>query len=385
MQALKFFFLLLFPIVLLGCSGSDGGNDGGEIQELVLDLQTVDPGQTVSLDFYDPRQDSPPELNTFTLGNSTVQFATNVAYDTSNDTVFDIFLPESDEPTPLVIYIHGGSFLNGDKSRVYGSFQEHLQEALDNGVAYATINYRLLNPPPEIDNEGVWKSLNDSKRALQFIRHYAEQLNINPDQIAIYGASAGAGTALWLAFHNDMAGEGNGDAIDQQSTRISAVGAIETQATYDLLRWEQQVLSTTTPFAVTLAVAKAVNLEQLLLNFYGIRANPDVDTYDVLATPEAIAYRADVDMLGLMTVEDPPMWVGNYRIKFDLIDHCGGLSDGGCQVDWIFHHPLHAEALHDQAQFIGIESVAYYALNDEPFEDPSEEKVIPFMIRHIDF
>ena len=32
---------------------------------------------------------------------------------------FDIWLADSDKPTPLVIYIHGGGFVGGDKSKYY--------------------------------------------------------------------------------------------------------------------------------------------------------------------------------------------------------------------------------------------------------------------------
>lgn len=42
------------------------------------------------------------------------------------------------------------------------------------GVAFASIDYRLLQSP---DPDGVIKSLTDSTRALQFIRYHSQQLN----------------------------------------------------------------------------------------------------------------------------------------------------------------------------------------------------------------
>ena len=52
-----------------------------------------------------------------------------------------------------------------------------LQQTVLGGVAYASLNYRLL---AEVDKEGVIKPLTDCKRALQFIRYHAAELNIDP-------------------------------------------------------------------------------------------------------------------------------------------------------------------------------------------------------------
>lgn len=370
MKLTKILPVLLLPLVLQACNGSD--ND--DVQALSLELQSLAASESVSLVAYEPCDYADSEMASFSPSSNSVQFAQDVAYDSFEETAFDIFLPEADEPTPLIIYIHGGGFTCGDKSAVYARMQDHVQSTLDSGVAYATLNYRLLD---DVDSDGVHKALKDSRRGLQFIRYYAEELNIDPGQIAIYGASAGAGTALWLAFHDDMAGEGNGDVIDQQSTRIRAVGAIETQATYDLVRWEQDVLE---PVGVTLGIAVQLGMEQRLLSFYGLTPQTDEEVAAavdaVYNDPDVAVYRADVDMLALMTADDVPMWVNNYRITY---------TPSGSLIDWIFHHPLHAEALHERAQFVGLESVAYYPLNLTPFEDPSGEDVIPFLIRHIDF
>ena len=100
---------------------------------------------------------------------------------------FDIWLAESDVPTPLVIYIHGGGFISGDKSRYYKL--EDVTRFLDAGVSVATINYRFMNEPPY----GILASMEDSKRCLQFIRHNAQKYNIDKERIACAGGSAGAG------------------------------------------------------------------------------------------------------------------------------------------------------------------------------------------------
>ncbi|MBI3879230.1 MAG: hypothetical protein HY301_04100 [Verrucomicrobia bacterium] len=52
----------------------------------------------------------------------------------------DLWLAKSDKPTALVVFIHGGGFVAGDKSSFSGAM---LKECLDAGVSFAAINYRF--------------------------------------------------------------------------------------------------------------------------------------------------------------------------------------------------------------------------------------------------
>ncbi len=146
---------------------------------------------------------------------------------------FDLWLAESAKPTPLVIYIHGGGFFGGDKSKYYTS--PDLVRFLEAGVSVALINYRFMNEPPY----GILASLHDSKRFLQFIRYRSLKYNIDKTRIACSGGSAGAGTSLWLAFSDDMAEPENPDPVLRESTRVSCAGAFDTQATYDIFKWDK--------------------------------------------------------------------------------------------------------------------------------------------------
>ena len=154
----------------------------------------------------------------------------NVRYGPHERNLLDIWLAESDKPTPLVIFIHGGGFTGGDKSKVYKS--KDMPEFLKAGVSFATINYRYRTGEPR----GVRASLYDSKRALQFIRSNAKEWNIDKTRVGAYGGSAGSGTATWLAFHDDMAEPNSPDPVLRESTRLTVVGALATQATYDVLK-----------------------------------------------------------------------------------------------------------------------------------------------------
>ena len=289
------------------------------------------------------------------------RFARDVPYGPHEDNVFDIFLVDSPEPTPLVIYIHGGGFTSGRKGIVYLSARNEIRETLEGGASYATIDYRLLD---EADASGVLKPLGDSRRCLQFLRYHHEALNIDPSRIAVYGASAGAGTCLWLSLSDDMADPEAADPILRESTRVIAAGAKGTQATYDLLKWETVVFA---PLGMTLENMAGLSdsSEQGLLSFYG------AGSFEDLSSPEMKAYREAVDMLSLMSPDDPPLWVRNT------------IENAGLPVDKseLFHHALHALALLDRAREIGLECQAY--IPPLGVEDPAGESVIEFLLSRI--
>jgi hypothetical protein len=231
---------------------------------------------------------------------------------------------------------------------------------LAEGIAYASIDYRLLQ---DFDPDGVIKPLSDSARCLQFIRYHAAQLNIDPERMILMGGSAGAGTSLWIGFHGDMADFVNADPVLRQSTRVTAVVAISTQATYELGKW------TTVVFAEynldLFQVAAQLGLTQRLLDFYGIT---DIEDFD---SPEILAYRAEVDMLGLMDAEDTPFYVQN-----DLEPATAPLT-----VNLLYHHANHALVLAEQADAIGLENVAY--MKALGIADPSGEDSLEFSLRHL--
>lgn len=341
--------LTLCLALLAACS--DGGDGGGVDARPALDLAF---------------SAAPIELD-----GIAADYAADVRYGEGERNLFDIYLPDCDGPVPLVIYIHGGGFTGGDKSSANA---EVVREFLQACVAHAAINYVLLEVPDEggdlaaaAAQGGVLSSMQDAARALQFMRYHFQSLDIDPDRVALYGGSAGAGTSLWLGNHDDMADPAGADPVLRESTRVSAVGAIATQATYDLLRWEEILLPLTEPIGITdlPTLAGVLGATNYLLTFLG------VDSVDAIYEQENVAYRADVDLLGLMDAGDAPIFVEN----FDT-----GLDD---PMDMFLHHALHALAVKARADEVGLESVAYSHEPDFPLVDPSGETMAGFLIRHI--
>lgn len=150
--------------------------------------------------------------------------ATDIAYGPHGRNVLDLYRAEGDGPRPLLFYIHGGGFRNGDKSRING---ELFTLCLDRGISVISISYRLsqhaIYPAP----------FHDSRLALQYVRHHASDLGIDPARIAAAGSSAGAGMSCWLGFRPDMADPDNEDPVLRQSTRLTCIVTTEGQTTYD--------------------------------------------------------------------------------------------------------------------------------------------------------
>lgn len=331
-----------------------------------------------------PAENTRPALElTFTdapvdLTNSSADFAADVRYGDAERNVFDIYLPDCADPTPLVIYIHGGGFTTGDKRTPYIPQDDNIRTFLQNCVAFASINYTLLDIPEEgsdltaaIAQGGVQAPLRDTARALQFMRYHYESLNIEVENVAVYGVSAGAGSGLWLGTRDDMAEPENEDPVLRESTRVKAVGALSTQSTYDIPDWEEVLLPITEPFAALLggtdvaSIAETIGATSYLLTILA------TDSVDALDSPDTVAYRAEVDMLEQMDSGDAPIYVRNFATSADDL------------LDLLLHHALHAFALKNRADAVGLASVVYSEDPNFPLEDPSGESVASFLMRHI--
>ena len=75
--------------------------------------------------------------------------------------------------------------------------------------------------------------LDDAARALQFIKSEAVKYNIDKSRIVLVGSSAGGASALWLAYHDDLAKLDSADPVSRESTRVYAVAVLRGQTSLD--------------------------------------------------------------------------------------------------------------------------------------------------------
>jgi len=277
-----------------------------------------------------------------------VKYCADIKYGPEDRNRFDIWLIDSDVPTPLVIFYHGGGFVGGDKCDYE---PEDLNRFLQAGVSFATVNYRYHTE----HDQGLLGSLNDCRRALQWIRHNAPKLNIDKTKVGAYGTSAGAGTSLWIAFHKDMANNNVSAEYLKESTQLQVVGALATQSTYDIVKWPD-------------ILPVPSSLMEDLLN-YAVKCYK-LSEIDDLYDSEGMDIRNKLDFLSMMSKDAPPMYVRN--------------ATANCltNVNEILHHPLHAKRLREQADAVGLQS--YYvdapAVNEIPDQNIS---LIDFFMQYL--
>ncbi|MEM9887695.1 MAG: carboxylesterase family protein [Bacteroidota bacterium] len=284
------------------------------------------------------------------------QYADNLEYNSVHRrNKFDIFTLTGKKPTPLVIYIHAGGFVGGDKQQAY-NYADEIREFLMSGIAFATINYRLLDDT----DKGVITSLGDITRALQYLRYHAEDFNIDPNRISCFGVSAGAGSSFWLATHDDMANPNSSDPVERESSRITSAVSIAGQATFDIVYWE----TIFEPFGFK--IDDPVQDQETLYAFYGINSVEEV------YTPELEAYRREVDMLAWMDGNDAPLYIYNSGPPTAPSTEYNGD---------LYHHPFHAMAIDEVANQVGIEHQIYRPGMGEM--DPANESAVDFTIRHL--
>ena len=256
----------------------------------------------------------------------------DLQYGDHKNTVMDVWLAEAKHPTPVVVAIHGGGFTGGDKSKYHGC--DELRACLDKGVSFISINYRFRNQ----DSRGIRACLLDSARAIQFIRYHSKEWNLDKDRLAAFGGSAGAGTSLWLACHDDLADPNSKDPVLRESTRLVVAGLNGTQATYDVLQWPDFIPSKI-KWSEELLKLRGSDMKSA----YGVKSMGELDT----AAGKRI--RKELDMLAWMSKDDPPVWMKNSQ---------RGGPTSPLDTGHVNHHPAHVERLKKRADEVGMKTVA---------------------------
>lgn len=154
----------------------------------------------------------------------------DVAYGPHPKQTFHFWKAESDKPTPVLVYIHGGGWNAGNRNAVNGM----LPKLLAAGISVASVEYRFIAEAIKDGVEPPVKApLTDAARAIQMIRSKAEEWGIDKTRIGASGGSAGACTSLWLAFHDDLADPKSDDPIARESSRLSFAAVDGAQTTLD--------------------------------------------------------------------------------------------------------------------------------------------------------
>ncbi len=134
------------------------------------------------------------------------------AYDYNGDLIdllMDIYEPHNDyaKNRALVIFIHGGGFISGDKAE--GKWIKFCTLFAKMGYVTASINYRLQPRGSRNTSRAILEAMYDAKAAVRFFRANAEKYRIDTSRIAVVGSSAGAVTALHVTYLRESEYEGD--------------------------------------------------------------------------------------------------------------------------------------------------------------------------------
>lgn len=311
----------------------------------------------------------------------------DIAYGPHQDHTLDLYLAEADQPTPLVVFFHGGQFITGSKDQL-GTLQ--VKDLVEAGISVASVDYRDTNLQP------FPAPFEDAARAVQFLRFYSAQINVDPTRIGGHGEEAGGNLALYLALHDDQAvprdeiepaapndpdapadaeagengepaplpsilpeendGEEEGATADDEldallrdgpqpwelpeiataSTRLACVVARHPIATFDPREWKRLDLPMN-------------DHERLMRKYLAVRYLDPVDDEDVAALVE------EVSPLALASADDPPALLLSQYQDLELTD----------DTVWTImrHHPKQSKLIADRLKHA---TVRYRGMPEDP-------------------
>lgn len=138
--------------------------------------------------------------------------------------ILDVYQPKAAGTYPGVILVHGGGWIQGTRK----GFTDMAFELAQKGYVVANIDYRL-------SKEAIFPAaVQDTKAAVRWLRANAKQYQVDTNNIAGIGASAGGHLIAMAALtgHNtQFSGEGNNAGVSGELQAIIILGSGVDQAT----------------------------------------------------------------------------------------------------------------------------------------------------------
>ncbi len=267
-----------------------------------------------------------------------IPHSVNAHYGEHERQIFDLWLPKSRKPTPLVIFIHGGGFVMGSKDDIKND-ERIIKAYLKMGYAFAAINYRYLK---HTSLQNIMRE--DMAGFVQFMRFHHKEFNIDKKKIMSMGFSAGGSASLWLATHDDIADSMNENPLKRESSRLLAAAHLSAQAGYDFIDWFDY-------FG-----------EEQTRKFLGkqVWSRYHLENFDDLLTDDGKKIRDDLDSVNNMSADDAPLFIWNRHPDIKVED----IQDG----DQFMHGPHHARILEKRATEVNLEHEFHYTNADPTFD-----------------
>ncbi|WP_168123702.1 alpha/beta hydrolase [Paenibacillus sp. HB172176] len=236
----------------------------------------------------------------------------NIAYGPHERNRLDAYIAENrGTPSPVLIYFHGGGYIRYDKSEVLN--HQLMQECLDRGISVVSCNYRYILSDP------FPAPMQDGTRAIQFVRHMANQWGFDPERIVSSGQSAGGHIALWNALRGNLAQPDSVDEIERQRSDVCGFAGYITQVSKDQRFYE--------------SIYEGPYIQPNLALFYG------ATDLEELQSPEMLELAEKASAIHYMSASAPPAFM-TYNLPLT-----GANIPANLTVGEVIHHPVHGYML----------------------------------------
>ncbi|MFZ9630069.1 MAG: carboxylesterase/lipase family protein [Ilumatobacteraceae bacterium] len=214
----------------------------------------------------------------------------------SEDCLFlDVFAPDDAAGLPVLVWIHGGAFLNGG-----GSVPWYDGTRLaERGAVVVAINYRL--GALGFLGGGNWGTL-DQLCALEWVQQHIGLFGGDPGRVTIFGESAGGSSLVALMAAPASAGRVHG--VWAMSPSINQLRTLEAASC-----WEAEFLEAAGVGSVD--EARSLPLDAVLAAQTAVTSKPNVN-YDMFS-PAAGGTGLPADLLGAAAANPVPFCVGTNR------------------------------------------------------------------------
>lgn len=173
------------------CQASPAGAGATDSWENVATWQQVKPVETDNIVYANVPLINNPSASPHPGTPSGIrQPLPNTAPAGTMDLHLDVYQVPSAEPTPVVVQIHGGGWIRGDRPNSYHSFAALLAA----GMSVVTVEYRNAKDAP------APAAVEDVRCALSWVKKNAAKYNFDPNKVVTYGGSAGGHLALMAAY-----------------------------------------------------------------------------------------------------------------------------------------------------------------------------------------
>lgn len=249
--------------------------------------------------------------------------------------LLDAYIPASGGPFPGVVLVHGGGWVEGTKQWL----AQQAQDVARAGYAAFSINYRLapaFHYPAPVE---------DTADALAFVRDHADEFNVDPQRMALFGTSAGATLSLLVA-------EDNG--LGSRNSQVAAV--VSWSAGLDLPKILDQAPNT-------------VPIQRWVPVYAGVPSGTPIDS----STAQNLLQEASPYYH--LSAKAPPMFIANAKNEFIPFAQATEFVDKVQQIGipYQFLTPATGHAVHYTAEAIDptIHFLDQYVRDYQPGTKPS--------------